>query len=100
MQKGYCLTAGSRLYFMATNTTKKTKNMVVEFIDKYCHKTGICADLIERCKVDESTIKEVQKRLEPCTLELKSAGEVEYYHIEGNNFTENVPLTDNCVFIL
>lgn len=101
MKKGYCLTAGSKLYFLQSDNTRKTKKLVIEFIDKYSRTKGLCDDFIERCKAHEQTVKEVQRRLDACTLELRHTGKIEYYHIEGSNYTENIPVVESgCLIIL
>lgn len=100
MTSGYSITSGSKLYFMPTKATKKTKNVVNHFIECLGKYRGLCDNMIERCKSDEFTFKDVQKKMCSCTLEKKLAGTVEYYHIEGSNFIENIPLTDaDCLVI-
>jgi hypothetical protein len=100
MQRGYSMTSGSRLYFMPSTKLRKTVGVVNEFIERYCKHKGICDDLMNRCKNDKASFETFRYRLTPCTLEVKTAGEFEYYHIEGKNFIENMPLNDNCVFII
>ena len=101
MKYGYSLTAGNKLYFMSTSATRKTKSVVNEFIEKLGQYRGLCDDVIDRCKADSQCFKDVQRKMDLCTLELKSTGKIDYYQIIGSNYIENIPMKDaSCLIIL
>lgn len=100
MKHGYSLVVGNKMYFMSTDKTRKTKTVVEEFMTKLGQHRGLCSDLIERCKADLECFKQIQCGMDLCTLELRTAGTVQYYSIVGSNFTMSIPLSEaDCLII-
>ena len=101
MKKGYSITAGDKVYFLETETAKKTKGLVVDMMTKVGAKRGLCEDLINRCIESTQTIDEFRYRMSKTTLTIKGENDWKYYSLTGDNFTMNIPLKESeCLIIL
>lgn len=90
-KNGFVLTLGNKQLFYVTDKNNVTKNVLHTFIDKIGEIKNLCIDLIERCKTDEPTLKDLKYRIQSATIELKEIKTIKYYSIVGKNFTESIP---------
>ena len=100
MNNGFLLTIGNKAFFYNSKNNNLTKQVLHVFIDKIGEYKNLSTDLIERCKNDEGTLKDLRYRISKATLEKYDNGKVQFYNITGKNFIMNIPLRKaECLII-
>jgi hypothetical protein len=91
MTHGYYLTAGNKGFFYQTQATRKTKNVVSDFIWKMGIYKNFTNQQIEHIIADRDSYKDIQRLMDLATLEKRTASDgTEFYRItiepSGNVF--------------
>ena len=100
MTNGFLLNVGNRDLFYCTDKKNITKPILNAFIDKIGEIRNLSPELIDRCKNDEPTLKDLRYRINKVSLEKRDTGKIQYYNISGKYFTINIPLNESeCLII-
>ena len=82
---GYYLTAGSKGYFMRTDSKKKTKTILQCFIQQIAIQRGLSNELIDRCMEDPATLERTRKEATPATISRIGSADDYYFCIHTKN---------------
>lgn len=98
--EGFTLNIGKKELFYKSNGRNITNTVLEKFIDKIGETKHLSSDLVEKCKSDQATLKDLRRRVCRAKLELKNSGKVEYYKLSGKGFEMSIPIDEaECLVI-
>jgi hypothetical protein len=97
--RGFALTRGNFIYVLESEGKNVTDNVAHKFVEAICNRLNMPDETRKLVYEDKKFIKDLKYRISRCTVDTRKAGKISFYHIEGDNYTENIPFEESSCII-
>ena len=97
---GFAMNAGKIELFYKSNGKNITSGVARKFIEQIGAAKNADKDLIERAKTDPATIRDVKRRIQRATLEVKNTGKIKFFTLETKWSTLNIPFDEAACLVI